>query len=214
MSLSPADALREIRRAYQYVELYQDRVLDLFSVLDARLAGHGFALWQSESRSRFRTGAADLRGLRGVDLLPLRDFEITWVSDGREQAEAGAGTFVVVRHIADTSRTSASGEPDSSEGDSLLFGVVVRPAPSFSKDHFSRDWVPCLAGHFNVDPSILWDTSASNEPGPTERGCWWSRRLSLAQIQAPEDFATAFGDPLAAKAVELARRPNVNVGLR
>jgi len=137
----------------------------------------------------------------------VRDLEITWASERREKADVGEGTFVVVRHIADTSRASVPGA--SSEGDSVLLGVVVRPAPRFSKTDFCRAWVPCLVAHFDLDPQLTGDLNAlvSNEPAPTERGCWWSRILSLAEIRVAEDFGTGFADPLVAKAVELARPP-------
>jgi hypothetical protein len=206
VNLSPVDALREIRRAYQYVELYQDSRL----VLLARRSSHRARIrdWQSESRPRFRTSVAALPTLRGIDFLPLRDFEITWASDGRKQAEAGIGTFVVVRHIADTSRLTAPGEPIGTHGDSLLLGLVVCAVPGFSKDNFNRDWGLCLAGHFGLDPGVLWEPS--NEPAPSERGCWGSMSLSLAQIKSADDFARAFGNPLVAKAVELARQANAN----
>jgi len=201
MTLGPREALATIREAYGYVERYQQSVLDAFAMIDRQLAAAGFVLWQWESSSAYRSSAKDFRGLQGRDLLPLLDLEISWVHAADEQrVDEGIGTYVIVRHVADTVR-APGGDLDQTTGDSVLHAIVVRPAPGFSKDEFRQPWGSCIANHFGVDRKALVSLKVR---GPEDHGSYWLHVLSLAMIAHEGEFQSKFVDLLVQKARQVA----------
>ncbi len=90
MTLAPADALATVRQAYQYIEDYQQRVLDAMWLLNERLAERRFKFWQCDLVHRFdRHHPFEQSGRQG---LPLLNFEVTWARGLQEDVDKGAGT--------------------------------------------------------------------------------------------------------------------------
>jgi len=189
MTLGPEEALDAVRRAYKYVEHYQQRVLDSFTLIESHLPEFVPICWRSGSSwhgGRFPTQADDRL---------LRNLEVSWAHG--QKHEAGEGTYVVVTHIVDTHASFGERRERVPQSDSIFHALVVRPRPAFDEKAFGRpDW-SCVAEHFPADADLLKGLHAA---GPFERtssvGSWYIHGISLASITKPEDFSANFVEPL------------------
>ena len=209
MTISPKEALATVRQAYQYVAQYQQRVLDAFDMVNAELTRAGFVLWQWDSFPGYRKGTERPFDLGARHWLPLVDLEGTWAHGAKQESDNGSGTYVIVRHVADT-RVNPDGliQSDVPGGDSVFYSLVVRPTPGFTKDEFSKPWIRCVGEHFELgadlaDLASLSPRKQSDRPA-TAQGRWSVQVLSLGDLESPVDFKTGLVQPLAAKAREFA----------
>lgn len=186
-------ALAEVRRAYRYVQLYQQRVLDAFASLGSTLRPLGFEpwYWTTQSNAFSRTP----RSLPGVAeaWFPGLDFEMTWTHGS--QAEKGVGTYVIARHIADTRPASLTTE----ESDSVVQALVVRPTHGFKEAWQTQHWSTCLKEHFAEDvmADVVRPMAGQLRPPDPKTGFLWRAVVSLGSLREQDDLGSLVLTPVA-----------------